>query len=389
MIIKKLLLLLVGCMGMHAMHAMSPQRVDGRLEWPDGRESFQDLVEPKVESKLNQSIYKALHPGPGEILVSGLMPENTVSPQALLLSDKLKVPAPKRLRSIIDDAPPILRLLPDDILQEYICPAMIELPIPINLKPTNVGSQSHPEVSYLNCRDSKIKVVDPITKEVLEYVGCNYALSENNKWLVIYGLCGDAWQSGSYIYLIDMKTKKICGNSAHYFLRYDEKDTYSAINFSRDQLSIELREKSYYIGGMYTDSSMLANNNCFYDLSILEDSEIKRIIDNKLTLEQSMLLGYLVEIQQKNNNGLISLLKDICNPRVLVLRELQAILASLPPVIQESIIKKFNIVDATEKDALVQKAKREERKQWIDQVKKMGAASAIAVAAAITAWFTK
>ncbi|MDR3550057.1 MAG: hypothetical protein P4L31_01475, partial [Candidatus Babeliales bacterium] len=116
---------------------------------------------------------------------------------------------------------------------------------------------------------------------------------------------------------------------------------------------------------------------------------IEKIFNSQLTLEQYLLLGYLSQVQQKNNNRSISLLKDIAHPRVLALRELQAILASFPPKIQETIIKKFNIIDATEHEALEQKAIREKNNACMQSLKQGSIASAIALSAILATWFIK
>lgn len=216
---------------------------------------------------------------------------------------------------------------------------------------------------------------DISSKQTTTFDGESFVFSPDSKYLAFRTILRSLWGNvcKSTINIVYLKTKKVCAHiqmPSNYLVN-------RRLEFSSSEPMLKIPCDEWGIDAV---------PDLLVDLSILEDPAIKRIINDELTLEQFMLLGYLVDIKQKNNNSSISLLADIATPRALRLSELQTVLASFPSEIQEAIMKNFNIVDATEKDALEQKAKREKYKQWIASVKKMGTASVVAAAAVVTAW---
>ncbi len=124
-----------------------------------------------------------------------------------------------------------------------------------------------------------------------------------------------------------------------------------------------------------------------FDLSFLKNQEIQNAMHNKLTPQQSMLLLLLDEVKNKNKNKEpISLLHDIALKQMLSLKELQATLASFHPLIAQSIIEWYGIIDPTPEAIEKAKQKKAEQNRWTSMVK---LSSFAVLLGALTCWYFK
>lgn len=165
--------------------------------------------------------------------------------------------------------------------------------------------------------------------------GDYFVLSPDSKYLAYITVLKSLWGNvkKANINIMSLKTKKVCAQVQ----LNSENGNATALEFSSVAPILKVID----------DSRFDEQKDILIDLTVLENPAIQKIFNNELTLEQFMLLTYLADIKQKKGDKPISLLADIAKPRVLILHELQNILASFPAEIKDAIINSYNITDAT------------------------------------------
>lgn len=195
-------------------------------------------------------------------------------------------------------------------------------------------------------------LVDLQTKETWQLQGISPSISPDDTFCALTRMnkieertMFDHAQYSLEVIIVDLKSKKIIRKIT--IVAFPATRAWAHSNFSADGSIVTVDAMFCVDTSQGTDPNQSTRKSYFIDLSQLKDPKFQQAIANQLTPEQSTFLMVLDEIKEKNKGKEISLLHDIALKRSLPLKQLQDTLASFHPLIRDSIIKRYKIIDPT------------------------------------------